>query len=297
MPTSIASGPFLSLRQQQEEANGVNGHQSSYPPSPAPFSSLKSGRPSTAHSHIYSNIHTYAEGHNNGTNGTNGVVETVGSALYTADDDNALKLGAPHQDVLLLHGPRQKYALEKSKEIPSLKGDDELLIQVLAVGLNPADWNGPDYNFGHPSDPWANGRDFAGLVVRAPRKPSRVQSGDVVFGPSTDYRDVRKAAYQEYVVTADYNVARIPKGVSVKTGAAIGVAFVAAAIGLGSSLGIDFSSLAREAPLGPDLYQLVRSFDRTHIPEDVRAEVFDGIPFDERPVRNDWIAIWGGKSR
>lgn len=300
MPTSLASGPFLSLRHdpdcgRQNEPSALNGHSTtdSYhsSASPAPFSSLRTGRPTSSLSSLsHSTLPTHVANHANHANGTNGTQQ------YTVDDD-FLKLGAPQQDVLLLHGPRQKYSLEKAKEIPSLKSDDEILIQVLAIGLNPVDWKGPDYNFGQPSYPWVNGRDFAGLVVRAPRKPSRIQSGDVVFGPSTDYRDIRKAAYQEYVVTTDYNVARIPKGVSVKTGAAIGVAFVAAVIGLGTSLGVDFSSLAREAPLGPDLYQLVRSVDRSHFPDDVREEVFESIPYDERPTRGEWIVIWGGESR
>ncbi|KAL1623426.1 hypothetical protein SLS54_004415 [Diplodia seriata] len=302
MPTSLASGPFLSLRndpspgRQSEPEPVVNGlglaHSVPYRPSisSAPFSSLRTGPPSTPHdSHTYANVRPNWGTPSNGINGHNGTTQ------YTSDED-FLKLGSPQQDILLLHGPRQKYSLEKAKEIPPLKSDDEILVQVLAIGLNPVDWKGPDHDSGQPSYPWVNGRDFAGLVVRAPRKPSRVQSGDVVFGPSTDYRDIRKAAYQEYVVTADYNVARIPKGVSVHTGAAIGVAFVAATIGLGSSLGVDFSSLARDAPLGPDLYQLVRSVDPSHFPDDVRAEVFEGIAYDERPTRGEWIVIWGGSS-
>ncbi|OJD36028.1 alkanesulfonate monooxygenase [Diplodia corticola] len=307
MPTSLASGPFLSLRHdpscgRQREPEPVNGHGHTHtlpyrpPVSSAPFASLRAAPPSASHdSHTHAHVRPHWESPSTGTNGTNGVNGVNGTTQYTSDDA-FLKLGSPQQDVLLLHGPRQKYSLEKAKDIPSLKSDDEILIQVLAIGLNPVDWKGPDYNFGQPSYPWVNGRDFAGLVVRAPRKPSRVQSGDVVFGPSTDYRDVRKAAYQEYVVTTDYNVARIPHGVPVHTGAAIGVAFVAAAIGLGTSLGLDFSSLARDAPLGPDLYQLVRSVHRSHFPDDVHAEVFEGIPYDERPTRGDWIVIWGGSS-
>ena len=68
------------------------------------------------------------------------------------------------------------------------------VFQVLAIGLNPVDWKGADYGFSQPSYPWVNGRDFAGIVVKGPKRPSRIHTGDVVFGPSTDYRDVRKAA-------------------------------------------------------------------------------------------------------
>lgn len=37
-----------------------------------------------------------------------------------------------------------------------------------------------DYNFGLPSFPWVNGRDFAGIVVKAGKAASRVKIGDVV---------------------------------------------------------------------------------------------------------------------
>ncbi|KAJ7781464.1 hypothetical protein B0H16DRAFT_1447898 [Mycena metata] len=71
-----------------------------------------------------------------------------------------------------------------------------------------------------------NGRDFAGVVVTPPRKPSRIRRGDVIFGPSTGYRDVRKAAYQEYVVSTDYDVARVPATLQVNVAATIGVALI-----------------------------------------------------------------------
>lgn len=40
-----------------------------------------------------------------------------------------------------------------------------------------------DYNFGLPSFPWINGRDFAGIVVKVGKGVSRVKLGDAVsFG-------------------------------------------------------------------------------------------------------------------
>lgn len=116
-----------------------------------------------------------------------------------------------------------------------------------------------------------------------------------VFGPSTDYRDVRKAAYQEYLVTTDFNVARLPAELPVNTGAAIGVAFVSALLALGVSLGLDYASISG-ASEGPDLLGLLRKLEQNEIPEDVREECFDGIKDTERPQTGDWFAIWGGKS-
>lgn len=72
-------------------------------------------------------------------------------------------------------------------------------MQVVAIGLNPVDWKGPyarllqklrrpfahgensDYDFGLPSFPWVNGRDFAGIVVKTGKGASRVKAGDVVL--------------------------------------------------------------------------------------------------------------------
>ncbi|KAK4903158.1 hypothetical protein LTR27_000086 [Elasticomyces elasticus] len=290
MPSHVSSSPFKSLKPDEEcgrskeqtalptrsfaglngTSNGVNGHTingNGYQPS------------STASS--------VTNGTTNGTSHTNGA--------STSRDDEFLRLAAPQQDILLLHGPRQKYSLEHAKDIPELRGEHEILVQVLAIGLNPVDWKGADYGFSQPSYPWVNGRDFAGIVVKAPRKSSRVQQGDVVFGPSTDYRDVRKAAYQEYVVTTDYNVARIPQDVSVKEGAALGVAFTAAAVALGISFGLNFSTISN-GPRGPDMLQMVRQLDPREVPEDIRDEVFGSIAGSERPQPGDWLAIWGANS-
>ncbi len=49
----------------------------------------------------------------------------------------------PHQEVLLLHAPRQKYAHVKEQPIPSLENDREMLVAVDVVGLNPIDWKAP----------------------------------------------------------------------------------------------------------------------------------------------------------
>ncbi|KAK4504574.1 hypothetical protein PRZ48_005490 [Zasmidium cellare] len=277
MPSAYSNSPFLSLRPDHDCGRSKSPASPSTPSKS--FASLSTPATSITNGNGYSHTNGHANGHLN----------------INSTPDEFLKLDKPQQDLLLLHGPRQKYSLEKSKDIPALEGEREILIQVLAIGLNPVDWKGADYGFSQPSYPWVNGRDFAGIVVRAPRDSSRIQQGDVVFGPSTDYRDVRKAAYQEYVVTTDYNVTRIPSGVSVKEGAALGVAYVAALVALGISFGVDFSSL-RNAPAGPDLLHMARQLDPREVPEDIRDEIFSGIPNSERPQPGEWIAIWGANS-
>lgn len=45
-------------------------------------------------------------------------------------DDRFQRLPKPQQEILLLHGPGQRYRLEKAHDIPELKSDQEILVQV-----------------------------------------------------------------------------------------------------------------------------------------------------------------------
>jgi len=114
-----------------------------------------------------------------------------------------------------------------------------------------------------------------------------------VMAISTDYRDSRKAAYQQYAVVSDFNACRLPDHLPAIDAAPLGVAFVAAALALGICLGLDFVS-ANGGPRGPDLLREVRALPRDALPQDIRGECFDGIEESERAKPGDWIAIWGG---
>jgi NADPH:quinone reductase-like Zn-dependent oxidoreductase len=92
-------------------------------------------------------------------------------------------------------------------------------------------------------------------------------------------------------VSPDYNIVRLPSSLSVEEGSTLGVAFVAAALGLGICLGLDFSSVAG----GPDLYTLVRELPAESLPADIRQECLDSLRRQDRARPGDWIAIWGGK--
>lgn len=53
-------------------------------------------------------------------------------------------LQPPHQQhALLLHAVRQSYDLATSHATPGIKLENELLIKVEAIGLNPIDWKAP----------------------------------------------------------------------------------------------------------------------------------------------------------
>lgn len=203
-------------------------------------------------------------------------------------------LSASGQDVLLIHGPGQDYKLTQNHGIPELRNDNEILVKVMAVGLNPIDWKGPDFNFGLPSLPWINGRDLAGVVVKAHRNLRRLRVGDVVLSPSTDYRDIRKAAFQEYVISTEHNSARVPRDLPIQTSAVIGVAFVTAALALGVCIGLDFSTSATLK--GPNLFELLREVEPIAYASDIREECLNGITKSDRAKPGDWIAIWGASS-
>lgn len=199
-----------------------------------------------------------------------------------------------HQEVLLLHAPKQRYEHTKQQPIPELKTDREMLVEVEVVGLNPIDWKAPDFGWGLPALPCISGRDLAGKVVKTPKSKSRFCRGDTIMAISTDYRDNRKAAYQQYAVVSDFNACRLPDHVKSTDAAPLGVAFVAAALALGICMGVDFgrSSGAR----GPNLLRIIHALPRDALPKDIQKECFDSIAETEGAKAGDWIAIWGGSS-
>ncbi|RFU26354.1 hypothetical protein B7463_g9984, partial [Scytalidium lignicola] len=190
------------------------------------------------------------------------------------------------QNALLLYAVKEKYTLVTDYAAPSVIHDGEILIKVTAIGLNPIDWKA--------LLPWIFGRDFAGVVIQASSIPSRLKVGDIVLVPSTDYRDIRKAGFQEYAVTTHYNAAQIPLDISIHCGASLGVAFVTTTLALGISFGLDFSSVTKVP--GPNLPQFLKEVNIEQILADVRDECFSSAPQSEWVQQGDWIAIWGAST-
>ncbi|KAM0321682.1 hypothetical protein ACHAPQ_009300 [Fusarium lateritium] len=214
------------------------------------------------------------------------------TAQDQTDDSDDLHPIPSSQSVLLLHSIRQPYQVTAGYAVPDIKHDHELLVRTDTIGLNPIDWKAPDYGFAIPELPYISGRESSGTVVRAPQTQSRIKNGDKVIVISTDYRDLRKATYQQYVVASDFNVVRIPKEITVQEGATLGVAYVAAALSLGICLGVDFTHVHN----GPNILNLVRDVPEDALPEDIRGECLNSISPSEGAKPGDWIAIWGGSS-
>ncbi|KAE8445443.1 hypothetical protein EG329_013456 [Mollisiaceae sp. DMI_Dod_QoI] len=218
------------------------------------------------------------------------LVQSSGEVLAEINDFDVVE-----QDVLLLHAPKQRYAHTKKHPVPSIENDREMLVAVDVVGLNPIDWKAPDFGWGLPKLPCISGRDLAGRVVKAPLAHSRFRRGDKVMAISTDYRDNRKAAYQQYSVVSDFNACRLPHHVSAQQAAPLGVAFVAAALSLGICMGLDFG-LSRKGVRGPNILRTVQALPRDSLPQDIRGECFDSIKAGDGAIAGEWIAIWGGSS-
>ena len=127
MPHTISSTPFLSL-QHDASCGRTESDLVVNSSGDAPFSSLSSPRTNGLTPADVRHI----------ANGASKASQKLGS-------DEFLKLSQPQQDVLLLHGPGKRYSLERAQQIPTLRHDREILVQVLAIGLNPIDWKGPDY--------------------------------------------------------------------------------------------------------------------------------------------------------
>ncbi|CAE7210971.1 hypothetical protein P3342_012124 [Pyrenophora teres f. teres] len=197
------------------------------------------------------------------------------------------------QHALLLHAARQPYDLATSHATPVIKLGSELLVRVEAIGLNPIDWKAPDFGFGIPTLPYIAGREFAGTVIEVgSATPSRLQPGDLVTVPSTDYRDLRKAAYQQYSIASSFNTIRIPRDISVNSGSIVGVAFVSAVLALGICMGVNFSDIEN----GPNLLETVRNVDPESLPVDIRQECLSSISRTERAKPGDFLVVWGGSS-
>lgn len=49
----------------------------------------------------------------------------------------------PKQSVLLIKGIREQYTLVTDHAIPSILHKGEILVKVVAIGLNPIDWKAP----------------------------------------------------------------------------------------------------------------------------------------------------------
>ena len=112
-------------------------------------------------------------------------------------------------------------------------GEGEVLIQVAAAGVNPADWAfmrgvpylfRPMYGTTKPRNP-VRGTDVAGTVVEVGRGVTRFRPGDEVFGSG-------RGTLAEYSVAKETNLANKPSNLTAEEAAAVPMAGLTALQGL-----------------------------------------------------------------
>ena len=121
-------------------------------------------------------------------------------------------------------GSSKELKFESNVPIPQL-GDNQVLVNVKAVGVNPIDAYVRTGGFGPQPFPYIPGMDFAGTVKAVGSNVSSVKEGDRVYGSTTEGMN---NAYAEYVTVKENFVHPLPEVLSFSQGAAIPVPYFTA---------------------------------------------------------------------
>ena len=106
---------------------------------------------------------------------------------------------------------------------------DELLIRVVAAGINPIDAKtraGSGASAAITAFPVVLGNDFSGVVVKAPYETFPLQPGDAVYGMGRTPRT--PGTYAEYVPVSSMSVAKKPANLSFTEAAGVPLAALTA---------------------------------------------------------------------
>src|SRR5689334_5724164 len=96
--------------------------------------------------------------------------------------------------------------------------ENEVLVRVIAAGVNPVDTYVRSGHFGTPTLPVIPGRDIAGIVEETGPSATQFKKGDAVYG------NVNNGGYAEYAVAAEKNIALKPVSLDFIQAAAVPVA-------------------------------------------------------------------------
>ena len=114
-------------------------------------------------------------------------------------------------------GDSKQLKLENNVPIPQV-GDNQVLVSVKAMGVNPLDVYVRTGGLGPQPFPYIPGMDFAGIVKKVGSKVSSVKEGDRVYGSTTEGMN---NAYAEYVAVKENFVHPLPEVLTFSQGAAI----------------------------------------------------------------------------
>jgi hypothetical protein len=71
------------------------------------------------------------------------IIETPPQEQIQSQLSTSTSAPAAIQNALVLHAVKEKYALVSDHSVPSILHQDEILIKISAIGLNPIDWKAP----------------------------------------------------------------------------------------------------------------------------------------------------------
>lgn len=100
----------------------------------------------------------------------------------------------------------------------------EVLVRVVAAGLNPSDVKNVEGYFSYTTLPRIPGRDFSGIVSRGPSE----LVGTAVWGTGKELGFTRNGAHAEYVAIPLGAVSRKPEALGFEEAASVGVPYTTA---------------------------------------------------------------------
>ncbi|OJT14980.1 Enoyl reductase LovC [Trametes pubescens] len=109
-------------------------------------------------------------------------------------------------------------------------GPKDVLVKIIAAGLNPADWKIQAYGLDFVPYPYTGGWDAAGIVEEVGAEVSNLNKGDKVFYQA--WHDPRKSAFQQYGIVPAEIAAKIPENITFDQAASIPVGLNTVAIAL-----------------------------------------------------------------
>jgi NADPH:quinone reductase-like Zn-dependent oxidoreductase len=100
----------------------------------------------------------------------------------------------------------------------------EVVVRVVAAGLNPSDVKNVEGYFSYTTLPRIPGRDFSGIIARGPSE----LVGTPVWGTGKELGFTRDGAHAEYVVIPRNGVSRKPEALGFEEAASVGVPYTTA---------------------------------------------------------------------
>ncbi|KAJ8111359.1 hypothetical protein ONZ43_g5642 [Nemania bipapillata] len=139
-------------------------------------------------------------------------------------------MGLPSIQKALVVVGKQEAGVVTDRPLPALR-DHHLLVKVVSVALNVADWRHIDFY----SSPGALlGFDYSGIVEETGKDVTRFAKGDRVCGLAHggNARQNEEGAFAEYIIVIDHAQIHIPKNLSFQEAATLGVGLNTAGLSL-----------------------------------------------------------------